>query len=1151
MQHVFSQNALWKRWLSMSLVIILVLSMGLMTSSYAIEGTPDDLDGDGILNNYERDGYYFENGRIEKWYGNSSIPYFKTDMNHYSTDGDPYNDYEEVSGVSLDRTIAKPGNHPLVPAEPDIRVKLHSYDVTAKKVITDSEGNSTGETWTNEMTEVDMQAHTGSVEVSLSSTWSFGTETGTEVSVGVTTGYSGTHEWGTEKSVGATGESEFQWENAVEVDTSDAADLAFKLSYENIGTATAYNIQPTFNIKIGNTLVATVKPSQVIGSLKPGENTSPFIVDSAQSSEMQSANISVGLAELKALQLGMPVTIEVIGVSANVAKYDKDTGEISTDERWDYYKNTIDSISATIVLESDIPLESNGQKRKVAKIFAGTVNYNPQMTVREALVTCFDAYQDEVGDVYINDMKVTSDWRYYISRDASALNGVTNILDFVLKPEDKVLIRCFGTESNVKKPEILWADYSEDLRYVKAVIKEGDFDIREVLATVSVNNSIQTVKLELSQNGLYYINIIPFAVPADTSYQAIAKVFDSDENVKNQDSNGQEVVGNFFTKEVKVPKKPNWYYYPLPVYEELPSEDLSSGVGGARTYNLSYESLGSIEELSKADALVCQVTTENVSSPDFKVTLNNNTTVNMGTGDAGSGYWKIKLLDYNAETYTIEGYGDTTFPDITSVTTKEGESISHDIIDEIQVISGDPIYIELYEHSDYEGNQVGITGNKKLADYSFYNQLSSFKVYPLGKLVSEPAKLRFKDWGAYEKDKEFTGSWNVPSLWNAGLGCDNLDEIDKISERYDVFMRLYEHDNYGGKHRAFINDTGFLGDSGDFENTASSAKFEVYDRTKIGAKYSPSNSKMVVVPMDNEENLSIKWESNHYNSYAGGLLAEPKMQVNIIGYYSKAKGDSKTKFIPYSKDQRPKRKVSEVTGDLWSDITLNGNSNASAYMLRIKSKGVSSSDISFDINGAAWHLGNSETKDGGKQIATQYIPSYEQTFIVPVNHSAKSIISIAPTKSTFTGSDWRSEFEYEVIGYYADDNDQGYYFEPLSKRIWKKAGTSVDSIAIDTGNRVPKGYLIKIDNNDLSGWYQSMYVNAQPVSIGNGSSLGGNGVTAMNPELAPHNSTIAYVDVNPYNPTALGLWLSTTRSTYEHWGSSSSGAYVEVLGFFY
>jgi hypothetical protein len=66
-----------------------------------LKPTADD-DEDGIENALEVNGYtYSPIDGLQTWDGDSSKTYYITDPLRWSTDGDPYSDYTEVTGVNM------------------------------------------------------------------------------------------------------------------------------------------------------------------------------------------------------------------------------------------------------------------------------------------------------------------------------------------------------------------------------------------------------------------------------------------------------------------------------------------------------------------------------------------------------------------------------------------------------------------------------------------------------------------------------------------------------------------------------------------------------------------------------------------------------------------------------------------------------------------------------------------------------------------------------------------------------------------------------------------------------------------------------------------------------------------------------------------
>ena len=71
--------------------------------------SPGDLDEDGIADTLEVNGFTFSvNSGLQPWNGNENETYYRTDPLRWSTDGDPYSDFMEVTGVNMPAGVVSP-----------------------------------------------------------------------------------------------------------------------------------------------------------------------------------------------------------------------------------------------------------------------------------------------------------------------------------------------------------------------------------------------------------------------------------------------------------------------------------------------------------------------------------------------------------------------------------------------------------------------------------------------------------------------------------------------------------------------------------------------------------------------------------------------------------------------------------------------------------------------------------------------------------------------------------------------------------------------------------------------------------------------------------------------------------------------------------
>ena len=108
-----------------------------------------DSDGDGVADYLEFAGYVYD------WSAGRFVldpAGYHTDPAQYSTDQDAYGDGMEVSKINMDVAVRSPGDHPLVPAYPDIMVELTGYSVTLNANVETSQGRelASGTTWSRE-----------------------------------------------------------------------------------------------------------------------------------------------------------------------------------------------------------------------------------------------------------------------------------------------------------------------------------------------------------------------------------------------------------------------------------------------------------------------------------------------------------------------------------------------------------------------------------------------------------------------------------------------------------------------------------------------------------------------------------------------------------------------------------------------------------------------------------------------------------------------------------------------------------------------------------------------------------------------------------------------------------------------------------------
>jgi hypothetical protein len=454
-----------------------------------------DEDGDGISNQLEIDGYYWNSDslKILPWNGDPNQVHYITDPLQASTDQDPYSDYTEVSGVNLDVGVLPPEDHPLVAARPRINVKMVSYDVIPLVTITDAQGGSQSSSYTNEVSN----STTNSVEVTDQA--EMGTS-GINGSVSVSSSYSETETY----TQSTTSSSELNWNQARSTQPDRAARLELIVYMENSGSTEALDVIPTVNLKLGDKIISTFNLPEAV-SLTPkntaGSKTSNFNVSSANGQD-----ITVTLDELRAIQIGTPLTLEVIQMQANVETLDNMNNSIT--KSWNQYMGDIDLVSVDVIA-------TIGAETRRHQVFAGWTRWDPQFSFQDILSMIFNVDQSN-GQTRIENRVYPDEW--YISSPSQAVldewnqaGRPANVLPLRMHPGTKMVMMSPGADAN---PVVNLAAYStlpgDTSAYSRILVSAvpQNFPISSVTAQVPINGQVLTDTLSLNQEG-FYTNSIP------------------------------------------------------------------------------------------------------------------------------------------------------------------------------------------------------------------------------------------------------------------------------------------------------------------------------------------------------------------------------------------------------------------------------------------------------------------------------------------------------------------------------------------------------------------------------------------------------------------------------------------------------------------
>jgi hypothetical protein len=471
--------------------------------------TPADPDGDLVPSDYELAGFYIEydptDGQLYfvKWDGQDySKAYYKTDPLKWSTDADPWSDYEEATKINLDQRIKKPGDHPLVPAYPDLQVLLQDFTWEQNEDITDADGRKASTTLTGGL-KLNWK---NSVEISGEVAAKAGVLEWGEAKFGAKF----THESGGEISVEAAKSEEVEWTTTTASNTIKTAKLTLNASLINVGTLPATNPNLTCNLRLGGFIVTTFHINYT-GSLQAISAPVPLAITNDGAATPQDLYLS--LNQLKSLMRGGDLTVEVVGFEADtlVGVLDSATGRrINLNiDKWSPYQAAIQNNTARLVVDLDTgegPIVApNGlPKRRMAdaRVFAFDPDATyfgspPVVTLRDGLSWVCNA-REALGNTFITITDCVSgepftaslkNWNVTLYPDDAALVSNSpelqaDLLGLPLKPSNPQERAYFANAPGVPgtfDTEINWATFFAFERTLLAAISNDRHAISAVM----------------------------------------------------------------------------------------------------------------------------------------------------------------------------------------------------------------------------------------------------------------------------------------------------------------------------------------------------------------------------------------------------------------------------------------------------------------------------------------------------------------------------------------------------------------------------------------------------------------------------------------------------------------------------------------------
>lgn len=539
----------------------------------------NDTDGDGIPDSWEKNGYAVSEGVIMPYEASIHKVKYVTDYKRSSTDGDPYSDFQEVTGIGMDQSVKAPGNDPLIPAYPILEFVPTGIKVIPSIQNRNVESVEIGSGSTEKITEVDMNSSSdgGYTKGIFKSKAELGFKT--RIDSGKGEGYVGGYfkldaaggaDWNSregtieeakdiKEKLTKLSKNE-KYAQTTSVDFTNYAYLQVNGYYKNTGTATAYGVTPIINLSIadmeleevvgGNTIVKTFgvlqeqSPSLVGPNLRYPANGTVTLSLTTTTGNKLPEEIRLTKEQVDKLNWGYPFRI-----GSKFTSY-REYGTTDVEKRWSSYITAIDEVCATVKLT--LPKSATVER----KIFAKNTD-NP-LNLVQALGKLFNGKINNSNNLVIDGEEITTssagDWAFRITvANQNDYNSISSLLNngaidynkIILKPGMDIEV---FKKNNAAEANILSAYYSiedsrvyahvipgsEDIKTVKARIKAGQ--VKDITLTADEENAYEFKSVVINDISASYTNTLTVEANDGTTVQK--KIFVDPEFTKIKAVNG-------------------------------------------------------------------------------------------------------------------------------------------------------------------------------------------------------------------------------------------------------------------------------------------------------------------------------------------------------------------------------------------------------------------------------------------------------------------------------------------------------------------------------------------------------------------------------------------------------------------------------------
>nr|WBO26486.1 Vip-like4 [Bacillus thuringiensis] len=463
-----------------------------------------DTDNDGIIDDWEINGYTYNGTSVVQWDSSYAGTYTKYVSNpqQASTASDPYTDLEKVTG-QMDLATSLEARNPFVAAYPKVGVIMEKLILSENVDYTNSQENSTS----NSKTE----ANTSNASID-------GGAEGKKFVGHITQGFSHT--------TSTTNTTENSNTAQVHINTVDSAYINANVRYFNTGSAPIYQVTPTNNFTLDGDTIMTIlaQPAYIGNSLTPGEtypdaSMSPIAITEVGAGK----DFTIPYNSFMKLQSGEQMMIETTQISGNVQ---------DSSQSWTGFFTDIEARTACIILDTgDEVLE----RRIAARNYNDSLDCTPEITLGDAIQIAFLTTIDGNKQFYKNipiceeliqmiyDQDTADDFKNQLNNDPSK-----KMFDLLLKQDMNILIKtpsvsfdCNGSAS-VTSNGISWSGASHQ----DSIGIEG--------GCLKGTNATGTLNPLLAPYSKYVLSLYVKAINENTSIEM--GVMNNDNNHKRYDN---------------------------------------------------------------------------------------------------------------------------------------------------------------------------------------------------------------------------------------------------------------------------------------------------------------------------------------------------------------------------------------------------------------------------------------------------------------------------------------------------------------------------------------------------------------------------------------------------------------------------------------